>query len=406
MSSRISSPVQQAAIRTSARRPPTPRRRRTWRLPLVWAVFGISVVPLALTLGAAAPHARWAQRINGLAPVAELRAPAPFPAQWQGRWWALDHNYARFEKWFGDNVGLRNLMIRSKNELDYRLFGSSSRVYFGKDGELYGRHLSDDELPATEALLDSPDKRDAVYRGVVRFSEQLQAQGVTMVLIAPIQKQYFTRERLPYFAPRLPADSHFMALYQRLKATPQLHFIDVYGILSENQGKFPIYYRQDFHWTDPAAMAVGAATVELIAGLEHAPLRWRHRMEIETKPFVGSEGRFSARLSGNGELPEPALKQTWNDAHVKTARDAAASGFEFDTDTLADASLLPPTCMYGNSFSDGMLRAGLPEHFQRFSKLSRALTLQQVPPLLPGRCRYLIVQVLDIQADRWHSLIP
>lgn len=392
------------------------------RLLLPLAVFAASLLPLlpviqggaltdklaarARTVPVLGPYyARLEQwHLLNVTPVEELRPLAPWPDSWQGRWIDTDRNYARFEKWFADHLGLRNLMIRSKNEADYRLFRSSSRVYYGKGGELYGRNLADNELPLTEAILAAPRDADAIYRGVLDFSARLRAQGVTMILIAPIEKQYFTRERLPFFAPRVPDASHFMALYQRLKAAPQLHFIDVDALLREKQHTFPIFFRQDFHWTDLMAMTVAQRTTDLIAHLEQSPLRWRHPLVAESLPFVGVEARFAARLNADDIVFEPQLKKTWTERHVRRPLDAQATGFEFDTATLDAPDLLPPVCMYGNSFSDGMLRAGMPEHFQSFSKLSRALPLPQVPALMKGRCKYLVVQVLDIQASHWKSL--
>lgn len=391
------------------------RARAGGRVLFIVAVFALSIVPGALTLLPLAP--RLQQRLQAvpelaelaawyhlnIAPIEELRPLAALPEHWQGRLVDTDKNYARFERWFDDNLGLRKLMIRTKNELDYQLFRSSSRVYFGKDDELYGRNLAEVELPGTEALLAVPGMADDIYRGVLRFGAALEAQGITMVLVAPVSKQYFTRERLPFFAPRVPDDSRFMALYARLKQTPALHFVDVYAMLAANQARFPIFLRQDFHWTDLMALAVAKETTERIARLEGSGSAWRHRLQYRYQPFIGVEARFSARLSGH-EIAEPALVKSWTDAHTTTIMDAKASGFEFVTGRIADAALLPPTCMYGNSFGDGMLRAGLAEHFQQFSKLNRTVRLPEVPALIRGRCKYLIVQVLDIQADRWMSL--
>lgn len=386
------------------------------RVLLTVLVFGISIVPGALTLLPLAPDLQ--HRLQAVpeladaeswyhlnvAPVEELRPLAALPTAWQGRLIDTDKNYARFDRWFTDNLGLRKLMIRTKNELDYRLFRSSSRVYFGTHDELYGRNLSDNELPATEALLATPAMADQVYRGVLRFAADLQAQGVTMLLVAPMEKQYFTRERLPFFAPRVPDDSHFMALYARLKHAPGLHFIDVYAILQASQARFPIYFRQDFHWTDLVALTVARDATDRIAQLEGSGAGWRHPMAIDYKPFIGTEARFAARLDGGEDIVEPSLRKTWIDIHATAMLDAATTGLEFETDRLDGPDLLPPACMYGNSFSDGMLRAGLPEHFQKFTKISRAVALPAVPALIKGRCKYLIVQVLDIQADRWKSL--
>ncbi|MES2262025.1 MAG: hypothetical protein V4724_26185 [Pseudomonadota bacterium] len=388
------------------------------------AIFAVSVLPFALALFNAPPEverARSAQRaalpllgpffarVEGwygmyAAPVQELRQPASFPSAWTGSWMETDKNYALFEKWFADHLGLRSLMIRAKNEVDYALFRSSSRVYFGKHGELFGRSVTDIELPTTELVLDTPAKIDAVYRGVLRYAARLKARGVTMVLVAPVQKQYFRRDHLPFFAPRQPDDSHFMQLYRRLRDTPALHMVDVVGLLQRQQHVFPIFFQQDFHWTDPMAQVVAQETVKLIARLEGQSGHWQYPAQIEYRPLQGSEARFSARLNAHEEVREPFLQKTWQDRHASTELDAEKTGLEFDTDTLDDPSLLPATCMYGNSFGDGMLRAGLADHFQKFSKINRAMPLPSVPALVRGRCRYLIMQVLDIQGMHWRLL--
>lgn len=336
-------------------------------------------------------------------PVQELRVLAEFPSVWQGKFLDADKNYASFEKWFSDHVGLRNGMIRAKNEIDYQLFRSSSRVYFGSENELYGRHLSDFELLYTEQLLDSPAKIESYYEGVVKYSDNLKALGITTIFVVPVQKQYFTRDRLPFFAPRLTESSNFMSLYQRMKNSPRLHFVDVVGIIEAHRGQFPLYYKQDFHWTDLTARLVSIETVNTIAAIEGAQATQGHPLEIEYQPFVGSEARFSSRLSAE-EIIEPELKHNWQDVHKTIQMNPKETGLEFETDTLTDSALLPSTCMYGNSFSEGMMRSGLPDFFQKFTKLDRTLPLPQVPDLIRGKCKYLIVQVLDIQADRWYSL--
>ena len=422
-----------AVTASRSRKMPRPFRtlRRSACMAFAWVVFAISIVPGVITLLQEQPDVKaetapllgalpdmlralpltgswfgdaldW-YRVEAI-PVEELRALAPMPAAWQGSWYDFDKNYAGFEKWLGDHIGLRNLMIRTKNEVDYRLFRSSSRVYYGHGGELYGRNLASRELPHIELLLDTPQESERIYQGVLRYAEQLSRHGVTLILMAPTSKQYFTRERLPFFAPRVPEDSHFMGLYRRMLQTPQLHMVDTHGLTKARQHTFPVYYRQDFHWTDLTAMTVAADTVRRIAELEGSPLRWRHPLQADYQPFIGVEARFAGRLNTGVEVIEPQLKKTWTEHHTQVAYDAGKTGLEFETDLLQDAELLPPTCMYGNSFSDGMLRAGLPEHFQKFTKISRELPLRQVPTLIQGRCKYLVLQVLDSQANRWLSM--
>jgi len=334
-------------------------------------------------------------------PVEELRKMAELPTTWDGKWHAVDKNYARFEHWFADNLGMRSLMIRTKNELDYQLFGSSSRVYFGHNGELYSRRQTDVELPATEFVLATPAQRKEVVEGLANYARKLKEQGVTMVLVPPPSKHYFTGERLPWFAPRLPQPSNFMQFYGELVKTPELNTIDVNAIQRAHEKEFPIYFREDFHWTDVTAMTVAAAAVERIAQLEGSPLRWKHERKFEYKPFIGVESRFASRLQARDGTIEPQLVKTW-EKRERRQKDPAATSLEFDIAPSNDASLLPSTCLYGNSFSDGMLRAGLPEHFQQFTKISRNVTLPALPALAQSsHCKYLIVQVLDTQTGVW-----
>jgi alginate O-acetyltransferase complex protein AlgJ len=402
------------------------RQRQQLPMLLVWAILALSLIPFLLAITAPTPEIqgkrsqllskiplvgllcvaieKW-YAIN-IEPVQEMRPLVTFPASWEGGWHDINKNYARFEKWFADHLGLRDLMIRSKNELDYRLFRSSTRVYFGKEDGVIFRSIVDRELPFTESILDTPEKIDTIYRGVVHYAERMKAQGVTTVFITPMQKLYFSRGLLPFFAPHFPESTNFMALYQRMRNDQRLHFVDVFEILKSNQAQFPIFYRQDFHWTDMAALAVAKETVNLISALENSATRWQHPIAFEYKPIVGPDARFAARLiSRNDVLQVPLLIKTWQDVHTVKQLNAKQTGLEFETDTLLDnPDLLPQTCMYGNSFSDGLVRAGLADYFQSFTKLDRNRPLSDVPDLTKGRCKYLIVQILDLSTATWLSL--
>jgi alginate O-acetyltransferase complex protein AlgJ len=402
------------------------RQRHQLPMLLVWGILVLSLIPFLLAITAPTPEIQGKRTqllskiplvgllcvsiekwyAKNIEPVQEMRPLVTFPASWEGRWHDINKNYARFEKWFADHLGLRDLMIRSKNELDYRLFRSSTRVYFGKEDDVYGRSLVDRELPFTESILDTPEKIDTIFRGVVHYAERMKAQGVTTVFITPMQKLYFSRGRLPFFAPRFPESTNFMALYQRMRNDQRLNFVDVFEILKSSQAQFPIFHRQDFHWTDMAALAVAKETVNLISFLENSATRWQHPIAFEYKPMVGSDARFAARLiSRNDVLQEPLLIKTWQDVHTVKQLDVKQTGLEFETDTLLDnPDLLPQTCMYGNSFSDGLVRAGLADYFQSFTKLDRNRPLSDVPDLTKGRCKYLIVQILDLSTGTWLSL--
>ncbi|MYN20219.1 hypothetical protein GTP81_26085 [Rugamonas sp. FT107W] len=389
----ISSSIPPAAAASATAARPA-RTRRPLRTAFVLLIFAISLVPAIATIWTGASSA---------SDLLEMRPLAPLPTHWEGRWFDFDKNYRNFEKGYSDHLGLRSLMVRTKNELDFRLFNSSRRVYFGKQDEIYGHKISDIELPATEHALDTPAKAEAVYSAIRQLAARLEAQGTTLVLLTPISKQYFTQDRIPRFMPRLPQQSHFMQLYRRFQQTPEFHFVDVQGIMAASQGKFPLFFRQDFHWTDLSALKVAEAATNTIASLEGLPPAWRHELAYHDEAFEGSESRFAGLLSSK-PLQEPMLTKTWQDVHQTTPMDAHQTGFEFITDSVKGRGLLPPTCLYGNSFGDGMTRAGLQDHFEQFLRLDREMFILDTPQATRGRCKYLIVQMLDSSAGIWIEL--
>lgn len=392
-----------------------------WRykapIVIVCAIFIVSLVPTLLTISplfldgkrdGSTITGKYLSDLSGwysanVEPVQELRKLEPLPSTWIGRPVDVDKNYAKFEKWFSDNLGLRDLMIRGKNELDYQLFRSSSRVYFGKDNEIYGRNLIDRQIPSIETMLKTQENRDIIHQGIVGFSDGMKAQGVTVIVVTPMQKPYFYSGRLPFFAPVLPAKTNFMELYKGLMADPQLHVVDVYGILNSIKDKYQIFYTQDFHWTEASALSVSKDVVNRIAALEGTDDRWNHPIKIEEKPYVGSDARFSARLDSSRTVTEPFIVTDWPVAHQKIQLDPKVTGLEFETDDLSGKGLLPATCMYGNSFSDGMVQSGISEYFQKFMKIDRDRPLSDLPNLVSGKCKYLIVQILDISTGYWMS---
>jgi hypothetical protein len=381
----------------------------------VWVMFSISILPILFALlqtqtvyghiSNTFPSINTLRSLylSKVEPVEEMRVLSSFPDKWDGKWYAFDKNYSHFEKWFNDNMGLRDLFIRTKNELDFRMFGSSTRVYYGSDNYIYGRNLIDNELPATEGAMSTVESRQSVINGMAAFVDKLAKQGITTYFVTPMQKEYFIKNRLPFFAPQISKDSNFMKFYNAMKLDPRLNVIDVYSLIKSIPDKYRTFYTQDFHWTHISAYYVSRDLVNKIAQHEQSQLQWDHKLEVDNTPFLGSDARFSSRLIADEHVLEPDVKKTWVTNHKINQLNIPQTGFEFETDTVIDKGLLPATCMFGNSFSDGMLEVGITDFFSKFTKIDRARPLIDVPKLVSGKCKYLIVQILDIQAAHWQS---
>jgi len=383
------------------------------QLIFVWIVFSLSLLPLIISFicterinsilvknfpAFEKVHDWYSSRVEK---VEEMRVLAEFPEKWDGPWYAVDKNYVKFDKWFNDNMGLRDFFIRAKNELDYRIFGSSSRVYYGTDNYIFGRNLIDNELPATEKVMSSAEDRAEIINGMKLFSDTLENMGVTTYFLTPMQKEYFIDNKLPFFAPKIPKESNFIKFYNDILNQPKLNVIDVYGEIKDVQKGHRSFYTQDFHWTHLSAFNVSKNLVDKIADKEKSHRKWDYEFKVESRPFLGSDARFASRLIAQEHIIEPTIKKTWTDIHKINVLNAQETGLEFDTDLINNNDLLPNTCMYGNSFSDGMLDVGLVNFFSKFTKLDRSRSVLDVPSLINGRCKYLIVQILDIQSGTW-----
>ncbi len=363
------------------------RHRKVKGIPLLAVlIFIISLTPSVFML---------LPRSFDAEPVEERRPLAQPLTHWQGSPLDVAANFQIAQPWFNDHVGLRNFMIRAKNEIDYRVFRSSTRVYYGRHGQIFSRNIADRELPASENLLAEPGKIEAIHNGIVRFTNRLQSEGITPIYVFPFMKQYFYQKDMPLIAPRLTFPTNYQKVVQGLLADPRLHVIDTYTPLLPANSPYRTYFLEDFHWTDASAFLIAKEVVGEISKLDGRPQNvWSHPLVVTQEKRQGAEARFAARLF-LPPIEDIGIKLDYT-KRPQIPLDPK-TGFEYETNLVKDPSLLPPTCLFGNSFSDGMLYAGMPVYFQQLIHLDRDSPVIDVPQRIDGKCKYVVVQILDIQ---------
>jgi len=331
-----------------------------------------------------------------------MRRLAELPTRWEGKPWDFDKNFAAFDRWFNDNMAYRSLMVRLKNQLDYWLFSSSDRAYFGPHGEIYGRKLLDSQLPTSEHLFEN--EAPAVVGGLRLLRAQLESQGTHLILIAPMQRQHFTQAGLPFFAPHMTEPSQFMSrLYPQLQRELGSDFIDAHALMNAIPKGQPRFFKQDFHWSDFAAREASIQIAGRIATLDGVPFQWRYPLETYTENEVGSDARFAALLVAEPVAEVRVDNRKWPAVHNINYQDVSATGLEYVTDEVTASGMLPSTCLYGNSFSDAMVSVGLLNHFSSMARVGRDIPIWDLPKVTKGRCKYLVVQLLDISPE-WAAL--
>ena len=232
--------------------------------------------------------------------VTENRKKAPMP---NNAWTILSTHstYASdFEKYFNDNFGFRDLLIRLKNQFEYSLFAFSSQVHIGPNKWLFYKGTYEDTVLALERLRPDMNK---LFSRMRRLRDLLAAKGITLVVVPCPMKTTMYQEELPPIDIHVPEFSSFDEYRQFLREEPGIITIDAEKILRDLKEKMQVYHRTDFHWNDPA----GAHTlVELLATMER-----KAGVPISQKPSIAV--RIDPHTGGGRSIPLP-----WCGHHTKT----------------------------------------------------------------------------------------
>jgi alginate O-acetyltransferase complex protein AlgJ len=340
-------------------------------------------------------------------PVDEHRAPAAFPAL------SLLRNgdgafAAQLNRWFDDRVGVRDLFIRTKNQIDYSLFHTSRRVYVGRNGWLFEHGTTDDRLYVERASAGDLQKLEHAFTDL---AQRLQQSGIHLVVVGYPDKSMLYPEMLPPQAPHIRRGGNYDKLRAFLAAQPTLTFMDAEAILDREKSKTaePLYYKTDIHVNQIGSIPVVRAIVQRIAALEGRPaIRWDEAFEIKQSRREGSEARFLALLRPVDEnfhyttLPyQPGRDEPdghWNipDRRALASVDySKAQPFDFEFRSLPALcpERLPGLAVFGNSFSDTWWGLGLHRYF---CFVRRARTpIERLPKFvatLPPATKYFIFQ--------------
>ena len=343
--------------------------------------------------------------------VDEHRSPAPLPVPGL----LLDEKggfAAALNKWFDDRMGFRDLFIRTKNQIDYSLFGTSRKVYVGTDGWLFERITTDEQLKFDQ--LSSTELR--VYKDAFKsVADQLRQRGVQLVVVRYPGKATLYPEFLPSSLRGIVTDRNYDELNRFMASQKGIIFIDAGAILKQEKaatGKH-LYYKTDLHVNLAGTIAVVKSIVERIAEAEGRPeIRWHENLDMATADWnAGADARFLALLKPISErnpyaragytVGQAESDGKWTVGELRPANQLAAGEipsfmFEFHPTPDLCFNRLPGMVLYGNSFSNNYWNVGLHRYFcftrRAYQMINR---LPAVVGTLPPGTKYVIYQYYD-----------
>jgi len=244
-------------------------------------------------------------------PMEEFRKLATFPIITLSR---VQNDYRgvvkKYEAWLDDNFGLRNILIRIKNQIDYSLFSVTENVRVGKNGQLFLKlYLKTTVYNASIGVTPDFQKNNAEW---LKLDRGLKKKGIRLVVLEVPLPHTIYPELLPAAAPKPPKILRMHHFRDFLKANDVL-YVDIEEILRANKDK-PLYPKADIHWSDIGACYGARELVNTFAKVEFGLKNlWSHEFQFTgycPLNFRGPATRFMPLLLDVGQRL-PQINKNW-----------------------------------------------------------------------------------------------
>ena len=298
---------------------------------------------------------------------------------------------ARYEAFYNDTYGLRDFLIRLKNQLDYSIFGHSAELVVGKEHYLFYKSVVEKEEIYPERA--SEKEFTTLIQRLLKLNAYLQSRGIIFLLVSPPQKNTVYPEYLPANTANRPSPSVFERYLAAVASHPEIKLLDARKVLIDLKPSMQVFYKTDFHWTDPAGFVVARRMVNFLGKLSGIGRTWIHPLKTRLETVSGGQNNSLAIffpyneqvlvLENAGSENYGALKDTRKDEWVYTASSTTAE------------KLLPPTVLFSDSYSDAFVRAGFMRYFSEIHKY-HFHNLKERFHEIPANTRILILEHIEI----------
>lgn len=184
-------------------------------------------------------------------PIEENRVRSHFPsaAELKQEFQTTGNLYPAIERWYNDTFGLRDLLIRTKHQLDYSLFRYNPDLYFIRGNYLVYRNVVAAEQIDNETM--DPELAEEIVRAWEEVGKVLSDRGIAFrFFFAPQKNEILTGESAVIPIKR-PEPNAFLRFETRLAdSRVGENYISVLEPLRKQNQTAPVFYRSDFHWND------------------------------------------------------------------------------------------------------------------------------------------------------------
>ncbi len=154
-----------------------------------------------------------------------------------------------YNKYFEENIGFRNSLIRIYNQVDFSFFNTThSDVVVGNNGCLFQQSYLDSY---TGKDFIGTDKIKEQVQKIKFVQEKLKEKGILLVIAFAPSKVRFYQDLIPsYYSGRATTNTNYSAYIKAMSEThvPALDFIDYFGRIKDT-ASYALYPKQGIHWS-------------------------------------------------------------------------------------------------------------------------------------------------------------
>lgn len=264
--------------------------------------LGIAAAAFCLLLSM--PLVHWMRGFPPDVPLAGAEKTIPLPECSGAAWWNGELQ-SGFDSWLSQRLGLRGLLVRTANQIQFTLFGELSvrrgtQVLMGRDGFLFERVYVDaynkgGTRPAKELRHVSASTRV--------LQEYLAADGVTLLLVIAPSKAEIYPEFLPEgtdVAGRPERQSNYENLIRFLRRDG-VHLVDAHELFLEwkrEPGAPLLFGKGGTHWSQYGAARVVARITKKLRALSGRDYPALHvRGSVTNRTVVGADNDLAELLN-------------------------------------------------------------------------------------------------------------
>lgn len=201
----------------------------------------------------------------------------------------------KFDLYYNDAFGFRDLLIRLNNNISYHLFKTSDnqQVIIGKNGWFFYNETLNDyrHIPTI-----TPGQAQQIVEKLADFQQRLRDNNINFVFFIAPNKNTVYPEYMPENIPVEQNHSNYQIILQAIIKDGRINYLDFTEDLKRSKNINNLYRKRDTHWNEESAVIVAQKLLQHMSDRNKAKIQPPRITEYQT---VEEGGDLNSMLAIN-----------------------------------------------------------------------------------------------------------